>query len=78
MDEMLTRANNGLAASFVTMEQFLQEGYMSLLEIKRLELEMHTGGDHDCPYVFSLPANMPQVLAWMKLLARVHNGELEP
>ena len=78
MDEMLTRANNGLVASFVTMEQFLQEGHMSLLEMKRLELEMCPGGDHDCPYVFALPANMSQVLAWMKLLARVHNGELEP
>jgi hypothetical protein len=78
MDEMLTRANDGLLANFVTMEQFLQEGRMNLLEIKRLELEMRTEGDHDCPYVFSLPANMPQVLAWMKLLAKVHNGELEP
>jgi hypothetical protein len=78
MDEMLKRANNGLVANFVTMEQFLQEKHMSLIEIKRLELEMHSGKDHDCPYVFALPANMPQVLAWMRLLARVHNGELEP
>jgi hypothetical protein len=78
MDEMLTRANEGLLASFVTMEQFLQEGHMSLLEIKRLELELHTEGDHDSPYMFTLPANMPQVLAWTKLLARVHNGELNP
>ena len=78
MDEMLTRANRGLVANFITMEQFLQGGHLSLLEMKRLELEMHTGGDHDCPYVFTLPANMPQVLVWMKLLARVHNGELQP
>jgi hypothetical protein len=78
MDEMLTRANEGLLASFVTMEQFLQEGHMSLLEIKRLELELHTEGDHDSPYMFTLPANMPQVLAWTKLLTRVHNGELNP
>ena len=78
MDEMLSRANDGLGANFVTMEQFLQEGHMNLLEIKRLELEMHTGGDHDCPYAFSLPTNMPQLLAWVKLLAKVRNGELEP
>jgi hypothetical protein len=78
MDEMLKRANSGLVANFVTMEQFLQEEHMNFWEIKRLELEMHSGGDHDCPYVFTLPANMPQVRAWMKLLARVHNGELEP
>jgi hypothetical protein len=78
MDEMLTRANNGLMANFVTMEQFLQEEHMSLMEMRRLELEMGPGGDHDCLYIFALPANMQQVLAWMKLLARVHNGELEP
>jgi len=78
MDEMLRRANAGLPASFVTMEQLLQEGYMSYAEIKRLELELHTEGDHDSPYVFTLPANMPQILAWTKLLARVHNGELNP
>ena len=78
MDEMLTRANRGLVANFITMEQFLRGGHLSLLEMKRLELEMHTGEDHDCPYVFTLPANMPQVLVWMKLLARVHNGELQP
>lgn len=72
------RANSGLVANFITVEQFLREGHMSLMEIRRLELEMHAGGDHDCPYVFELPANMQQVLAWMRLLARVHNGELQP
>lgn len=51
---------------------------MSLLEMKRLELELGTGGDHDVPYTFALPPSMPQVLAWMRLLARVHSGELEP
>jgi len=78
MDEMLIRANNGLVASFVTVEQFLHGGHVSLLEIRRLELEMDPGGDHDCPYVFTLPANMPLVLAWMKLLAKVQNGVLQP
>ena len=78
MDEMLARANAGLVSSFVTVEQFLREGHMSLAEIKRLELELHSGGDHDCPYMFTLPANTLQVLAWTKLLAKVHNGELNP
>ena len=78
MDEMLTRANDGLASNCVTVEQFLQERPMNSAEIKRLEFELRTEGDHDCPYTFMLPANMPQVLAWAKLLARVHNGELEP
>lgn len=78
MDEMLTRTNNGLIANSVTAAQFLQEGCLSLAEIKRLELELNTRGDHDCPYMFALPASMSQVLAWTKLLARVYNGELKP
>ncbi len=51
---------------------------MSLLERRRGELERGTGGDHDSPYTLTLPASMPQVLAWMKLLARVQNGALQP
>lgn len=80
MDEMLIRANDGLVSNSVTREQFLQGEHMrmSAAEIKRLELEMRTGGDHDCPYTFALPANMPQVRAWTKLLARVQSGELKP
>ncbi len=78
MDEMLRRANNGLSSNFVTVEQFLQKEHMSLAEVKRLELELHTEGDHDCPYVFTLPLAMPQVLAWTRLFARVYSGELNP
>lgn len=36
------------------------------------------GGDHDCPYTFTLPAFMPQALAWSGLLAKVRSGEIEP
>lgn len=56
----------------------LGERSMSSLDRRRLELERGTGGDHDTPYTFTLPASMPQVLAWMKLLARVQRGELQP
>ncbi len=51
---------------------------MSVLDKKRLEFELGLGGDHDVPYSFALPAYMPQVLAWMRLLARVQRGELVP
>jgi site-specific DNA-cytosine methylase len=51
---------------------------MSLLDKKRLEFELGPGGDHDVPYSFALPAYMPQVLAWMRLLAKVQRGELVP
>ena len=56
----------------------LYEGNMSALERRRLELELGPGGDHDVAYSFALPASMPQVLAWIRLLARVHRGELQP
>ncbi len=48
------------------------------LDKKRLELELGPGGDHDESYNFALPASMPQVFAWMRLLARVQRGELQP
>lgn len=57
--------------------QLSRETSMSSLDMKRLELEMGAGGDHDTPYTFSLPVSMPQVLAWMRLLSKVQLGELE-
>jgi hypothetical protein len=47
----------------------------SALESRRLELERGPGGDHDVPYRFALPACLPQALAWMRLLAKVHREE---
>lgn len=115
MDEMLARANKGLASSSVTVEQFLKvkrcinsqeiarleaevgmqetcapvstpvvaerpsnERSVTLLEIRRLELELGTSGDHDIPYTFASPTFMPQLLAWTKLLVKVRAGELQP
>ncbi len=56
----------------------LNEGSMHMLERRRLELELGPGGDHDVPYTFTLPLTMPPVLAWMRLLAQVQRGEVEP
>jgi len=50
---------------------------MSPLKKRREELERGAGGDHDLPYQFTLPTAMPQVLAWVKLLARVQQGDLQ-
>jgi len=50
---------------------------MSALESRRLELERGPGGDHAVAYRFALPVCLPQVLAWMRLLAKVHRGELQ-
>lgn len=51
---------------------------MSSLERRRKDLESGAGGDHDLPYRFALPISTLQVLAWMKLLVSVQNGELHP
>ncbi len=56
----------------------LAEQGLSAMEKMRLELEMGNGGDHNQPYTFALPASMPQVLAWTKLLVRIQHGELLP
>ena len=53
----------------------LFERTMSSLDRRRLEVELGAGGDHDVPYAFALPPSMPQVLAWMRLLSRVHRGD---
>jgi hypothetical protein len=56
----------------------LERRGMSALEKAREDLESGTGGDHDLFYRFSLPLSTQQVLAWVKLQARVRNGELRP
>ena len=60
-----------------TAPSLSDESGSSSLDKKRLELERGTGGDHDTPYLFSLPISTPQLLAWTRLLARAQAGELE-
>ena len=54
------------------------ESSTSPLDKRREELERGAGGDHDLPYSFALPPSMAQVIAWMRLLAKVQRGELQP
>ena len=56
----------------------LESRGMSALERRREALESGPGGDHDLPHSFSLPRSLPQIFAWMTLLARVQRGELHP
>ena len=49
---------------------------MNLEEQKRLEIELGPGGDHDTPYLFTLPVALKERLAWLRLQARVQAGEL--
>jgi hypothetical protein len=46
--------------------------------VRRLEIELGAGGDHDQVYTCSLPISAPHVLAWTKLRARRVRGEFEP
>lgn len=54
------------------------ERYMGVLDSKRVEVECGAGSDHDLPYTFALPGSRPLVLAWVKILAKVHRDELQP
>ncbi len=76
--EMLTRENQGLLSTAVTVDQLWDSHCMSTLEVRRLELELHSGKDYDSPYTFALPTSSPQVLAWTRLLTKVRHGELQP
>jgi hypothetical protein len=49
---------------------------ISPMEQRRDALERGAGGDHDQPYRFSMLASTPEMLAWVRLLARVHHGDL--
>jgi hypothetical protein len=69
---------SALAASAVNEKRVsMNGGPISVLDIRRLEVEPGIPGDHDMPYKFSLPVSMPQTLAWLKLMMRVQSGELE-
>jgi hypothetical protein len=78
----------GVTSIAVATNPFLNEGVRdacalserdrSGLSRKREEQERGAGGDHDRPYTFTLPAFLPQALAWSRLLTKVRNGEIEP
>jgi len=78
MDAMLSRANQGLPSTAITVDQLWDKHSMSWIEVRRLELELGAGCDHDHPYTWSLPPSGPQVLAWTRLRALRERGEFEP
>ena len=77
MDKMLSRANQGLLSTAVRVDQLWDRHCMSWIEVRRLEIELGQGGDHDCAYTWSLPPEVAPVLAWITLLARRERGEFE-
>jgi len=70
--------NHPLVKEYGKEENGLVVPGASTLERRRFEFEGGPGGDHDVPYRFALPACLPQVLAWMRLLAKVHREEVQP
>jgi len=48
---------------------------MGIQEKKRLEMELGPGGDHDMPYLFTLPISQNERLAWIRLQKQVQAGE---
>lgn len=78
MDAMLSRANQGTFSTAITVNQLWDSHSMSWTEVRRLELELGPGGDHDQPYTWASPPTTRQTLAWTRLLARRERGELVP
>jgi hypothetical protein len=78
MDAMLSRANQGLFSTAITVDQLWDKHIMSWIEVRRLEVELGAGGDHDRPYTWSLPPSGPHLLAWTRLRALRDYGAFEP
>jgi hypothetical protein len=76
MDAMLQRANQGGLSCAIAVKQLWDAHSTSWMEVRRLEIELGEGGDHDQPYDGHLTSSGSQVLAWTRLLARRARGEL--
>jgi hypothetical protein len=77
MDTMLIRVNQGLLSTALTVDQLWDRHCTSWIEVRRLELELGSGGDHDQPYTWS-SSSSAHVLAWTKLRALRERGEFVP
>ena len=78
MEAMPGRANQGLLSTAISIDQLYDKHAIGRIQVRRLEIELGPGGDHDCPYTWSLPPSAPHTLAWVKLLARRARAEFEP
>ena len=77
MEAMLSRANQGLFSTAITVDQLWDRYRLSWIEVRRLEMELGAGGDHDQAYACSLPISAPHALAWTKMRALRERGEFE-
>ena len=65
--EMLNRIKQGLLSTAITVDHPWGRHSVNWNEVRRLEVELGAGGDHDKDYAWSLPPSVPYALAWMKL-----------
>jgi hypothetical protein len=77
MEEMLNRANQGLFSTAISIDQLWDRSCVNWIEVRRLELELGAGGDHDRSYTLSLPPSEPYTHAWTRLRALRELGVLE-
>jgi hypothetical protein len=75
MDGMLQRANQGVLSTAIAVKQLWDAHSTSWIQVRRLEIELGEGGDHDQPYGH-LTSTGSQALVWTTLLARRTRGEL--
>jgi hypothetical protein len=76
MDAMLHRANQRRLSTAITVKQLWDAHRTNWMEVRRLEVELGEGGDHNQPYNGDLTLSSSQTLAWTTLLARRARGEL--
>ena len=76
MDAMLKRANQGRLTTAIAVKQLWDAHCTNWMEVRRLEVELGEGGDHDQPYDGDLTLSSSQTLAWTTLLVRRARGEL--
>ena len=76
MDAMLRRENQGLLSTAIPVDQLWDRYRVSWIEVRRLEMELGAGSDHDCPYIWSLSSGS-QALVWTKLRTLRERGAFE-
>jgi hypothetical protein len=76
MDVMLARANQGLLSTAINIERLWNQHLTDEIEVKRLEMELGNGGDHEIPFSWNQPVSGAQLLAWTKLLGKCARDEI--
>ena len=77
METMLRQENQGWLSTALAVDQLWDRYRVSWIEVRRLEMELGAGGDHDCPYAWNMPSSALYPLAWTELRALREGGAFE-